>query len=127
MSHASLAKLANTDSTIREALRKNPVLTRTNIREVERKSGIDLPDGHHLPQGAWVAVPAVSIQHDERFYTNSNGYDPFRFVTSRNKESSSALSGDTKDGNNGQESRKPQGLTTTSNIFLPFGHGRHSW
>ena len=130
---ATLGKLSCADSTIRESLSMNPVLTRVVLREVVRKEGLDTPDGHHLPQGAWVGVPAVSIHHDERFYERADVYEPFRFARVGSK---GAASGDYNPAEDitaaaatttPSKYRKFQGLSTTSDTFLSFGYGRHSW
>ncbi|KAK4694552.1 hypothetical protein P7C71_g3051, partial [Lecanoromycetidae sp. Uapishka_2] len=126
LSSASLSRLVCIDSTIREALRKHPVLTRTNMREVVRTGGLDLPHGQNIPQGAWVAAPVVPIHHDERFYTNPNGYDPFRFVEKPNDDLSGIAKSNLKPSDIHAKSHMPQGVTTTSSTFLAFGHGRHS-
>lgn len=120
---SSLAKLSYADSTLRETLRKSPVLTRMVLREVVRKEGLHLPDGHHVPQGAWLGVPAISLHHDERFYPNPDEYDPFRFARAVKEPSP------TRDAQAGNPSKyqKLQGLSTTSDTYLAFGYGRHSW
>ena len=116
-----LQKLVFADSTIRESLRKNPVLTRALMREVICKEGLDLPDGHHIPQGAWLGVPTTPLHHDERFYSKPESYDPFRFVER-------AVKPETEDkAKTEHKTRKLQGLSTTTDTFVAFGHGRHSW
>ena len=79
-SQAFASKLHCTDSAIRESLRMSPILTRTGMREVVKKGGVQFPNGQTVPQGAWLAIPAVAIHYDESFYPNSQKYDPFRFV-----------------------------------------------
>lgn len=117
----SLAKLPIGDSIIRESLRRNPILTKMMLREVMSKGGLDLPDGYHLPRGAWLGVPAVPVHHDERFYSNPQIYDPFRFVEK--------VPMGVREGTTATETRtrRLQGISTTSDTFLGFGHGRHSW
>ena len=123
---AALGKLPYADSTIRESLRKNPVLTRVVIREVVQKGGVDLPDGHHVPQGAWLGAPAVGIHHDERFYPNPEKYEPFRFAKAA-KESSSNGEREDAQTEKAAQHRKLQGLATASDTYLAFGYGRHAW
>ena len=125
---SSLAKLSYADSTLRETLRERPCARaqcsqERVLREVVRKEGLHLPNGHHVPQGAWLGVPAVSLHHDERFYPNPDEYDPFRFARAVTEPSP------TRDAQAGKPSKyqKLQGLSTTSDIYLAFGYGRHSW
>lgn len=132
---ASLAKLHRTDSAIRESLRRSPIITRTGMREVLKKDGIQFPNGEVVPQGAWLAIPAVAIHYDERFYPSPETYDPFRFApaTAKNTEmvdpATSMLQAAESDAARLQEPK--QGLTTSlssaSPTFLGFGYGRHSW
>lgn len=131
---SSLGKLTCTDSSIRESLRKNPVLTRVVLREVVPKEGLDTPDGHHLPQGTWVGAPAVSLHHDERFYPKPHVYDPFRFAEKAPTKATANDSSlpDGKDSESGTTSATAskygqQRLSTTSDTYLAFGYGRHSW
>lgn len=122
---ASLPKLSLADSTIRESLRKNPILTQVDLREVMPRDGVTLPSGHHLPKGAWVGSGTVGVQHDDRFYLKPEEYDPFRFARKRadavNEVDMEKLT------DKASIYRKNQGLATTSDIYLAFGHGRHSW
>ena len=116
---SSLAKLpyADTSSTLRETLRKSPVLTRVVLREVVKRGGLYSPDGHHIPQGAWLGAAAVSLHHDERFYPDPDEYDPFRFARAVNEL---PHSGDAE-AENSSKYRKPQGLSTASDTYLAFG------
>ncbi len=123
---ASLGKLPYADSAIRETLRENPVLTRVVIREVVQKGGVDLPDGHHVSQGAWLGAPVVGIHHDERFYPDPEKHEPFRFAKAAKESSSDGETEDTQTEKAAQR-RKLQGLSTASDSYLAFGYGRHSW
>ena len=49
---ASALKLSLTDSTIRESLRKNPIIAQPVAREVIADNGITRPSGHFIPKGA---------------------------------------------------------------------------
>lgn len=115
-----LIKLQYADSTLRETLRKSPVLTKGMLREVVRREGLDLPDGLHVPKGAWLGASTVSLHHDERFYPNPGEYDPFRFTNTQTESVDAQTDMSSK-------YRKLQGLSTTSDIYLAFGYGRHSW
>ena len=123
---AALGKLLYADSAIRETLRENPVLTRVVVREVVQKGGIDLPDGHHVPQGGWLAAPVVGIHHDERFYPEPEKYEPFRFAKAATETPSNGETDDTQTAKAAQN-QKLQGLSTASDSYLAFGYGRHSW
>ncbi|KAL2038268.1 hypothetical protein N7G274_008917 [Stereocaulon virgatum] len=103
----TLQGLVFTDSAIREGLRQNPLQIRGLLREVMPASGITLPDGNHIPQGTWIAVPFQPIHMDERFYSNADEFDPVRFARMR-------AEGDRLDS------------THTSETCLAFSYGRHS-
>ena len=128
----SLPKLVYADSAIRESLRRSPVLTKSVLREVVRKDGLDMPNGQHIPTGAWMAVPSVGVHYDERFYPKAQLYDPFRFVPPAVKAPAQI-----EDGTHSREPdgdllttskpRKHEGLSTASETYLAFGYGRHSW
>jgi cytochrome P450 len=110
--HASLAKLPLTESAIRETLRHHPI-TRTGVTyKVISPKGVTLPDGHHLPQGVWIGAALMGVNMDDRFYKDPALYDPFRFTSS----SISGTIGHAK-----------SNLVSTSDKFLTWGHGRHSW
>lgn len=117
-------KLSRTDSAIRESLRHNPILGRPSTREVVPKDGITIPGVSHLPQGTWVATAALSLHMDERYYPEPKKYDPFRFSRGREEDASISKGGST--GTSGDAKSKNY-LSTTSDTFLTFGHGRHAW
>ena len=129
---ASLGKLIHIDSSIRESLRRNPVMTKNILRQVIRKDGLEMPNGQKIPRGARLAVPTVRVHYDERFYPNAQLYEPFRYVPNTAKDSAEV--GPATDSKNLEEGdpttskqRKHQGLSTASETFLAFGYGRHSW
>ncbi|KAL9108427.1 MAG: hypothetical protein Q9227_006761 [Pyrenula ochraceoflavens] len=101
----ALKKLPLIDSTIKESLRLNPIQTKGLLHEVNDPNGLTLPDGTHLPRGAWVAVPAQEIQRDKRFYQDAQSYKPFRFA----------------------DGTKEADATYTSETYLAFSYGRHAW
>ena len=121
-SHAHVMRLNLADSTLRETLRKNPVLTRSVLREVIAPDGLVFPDGQHLKKGTWVGIPSVGVHHDENIYARPQLYDPFRFVP-KPKASTDEM------GNpmGPQKPSRPEGLSTASDTYLAFGYGRHSW
>lgn len=136
-SQTSLAKLHRIDSSIRESLRRSPILTRTGMREVVKKDGVRFPNGQTVPKGAWLATPAVTIHYDERFYPDPEKYDPFRF-TPHPTQDTEAID-PTANTQTIAESHhittppdpKHRGLSTSLSTatptFLGFGYGRHSW
>ena len=121
---ALLTKLHYTDSAIRESMRLNPLFTLTH--KVVDKDGLTLPDGTHLLQGCYTAIPATEIHLDERFYPNAREYHPFRFVQedqgSQPENKARDTSALTAPGN-----QRSSSLVTTSDTFMSFGIGRHTW
>lgn len=78
--------------------------------------------GSIFNKGLWLGVPVPGIHNDERFYINTEVYDPFRFV------SSSLQAAESPKGNfPNAEYRKCTPLSMASDTFLPFGYARHSW
>ncbi|KAK7531636.1 cytochrome P450 [Phyllosticta citribraziliensis] len=124
---AGIRRLNRADSAIRESLRYSGFAARGAKRQVTAPGGVTLPDGTHLPQHAWLSIPVAAIHFDERFYPDPRRYDAFRFSDAR-EEMVEALR------------RRPGGqaelyeilqerrlsVSTTSDAFVPFGHGRHS-
>ncbi|MCJ1423252.1 hypothetical protein MMC29_001134 [Sticta canariensis] len=119
---AFLMKLPCTDSAIRESLRQNPLQARPVVREVVHKDGTTIPGGSHLPPGTWVGVAANGLHRDERFYPEPNTYDPFRF--SRERTESALISGVGRKETVGVTKSGRNQLSTTSDTFVSFGHGR---
>jgi cytochrome P450 len=118
----ALTKLIRTDSAIRESMRINNFMTRGVMRKVVAPEGIVNPqEGWTAPQGAFIGVDIHSVQHDSTIYSNPDEYDAFRF--SRPLEEDSSGGSDTKS----ILQLKKMSLTTTSDTFLPFSHGRHAW
>ena len=137
-SQASIAKLHRLDSAIRESLRQSPILTRTGMREVVKKDGVQFPNGQIVPKGAWLAIPAVAIHYDERFYSSPEKYDPFRFVPDGAKGIEETVdptttipkSAESDPVSSSQETKQrilSTNLSSASPTFLGFGYGRHSW
>lgn len=94
------------DSLIRESLRFHPILIKGLTKEVVAKDGIALPGSTvRMPVGSWVGVPVLGIHRDERFYTDPQVYQPFRYVDNAERV----------------DAGKP---TPT---YLGFGYGKHAW
>ena len=128
----SLPKLIYADSTIRETLRRSPVISKSVLREVIQKDGLDMPNGQHIPTGAWMAVPSVGVHYDEKFYPKPQLYNPFRFVPPAVEAPAQIEDGADSREPNGDVlttsiPRKHEGLSTASETYLAFGYGRHSW
>jgi cytochrome P450 len=100
------------ESAIRESLRLSPLSDRMLSRRVVQKGGIRLPDGQVLRHGTWIAVATTGIHRDERNYESPNEYRPFRFCSAEGKM---------------EKSKGSTPIPLTSEEFLAFGHGRHSW
>lgn len=117
----ALASLHRTDSTIREAMRCHPLTDDGFRREVVAKGGIHLSDGLHLPFGLRVVVPAHAIHRDKDIYgPTADDFDAFRF--SRPYETHPRE----MDDNTAPVGSKPTVMTTTSEEFFSFSHGRHA-
>lgn len=113
----SFKKQVLADSVIRESLRYHPILIKGLTKEVVPSVGLQLPDGTIMPKGGWVGIPVLGIHRDERFYTNPDVYQPFRYVKERSpdeKQKATAYE-------NELEAAKP---TPT---YLGYGYGRHAW
>jgi len=119
-----LTKLHCTDSAIRESMRLNPLFSLTH--KVVDKDGLNLPDGTHLHQGCYTAIPVTEIHLDERFYPNAREYHPFRFVR---EDQRSQPENKGRDTSAPATSGNPQSgsLVTTNDTFMSFGIGRHTW
>ncbi|MCJ1462843.1 hypothetical protein MMC07_001446 [Pseudocyphellaria aurata] len=130
-SSASVTKLTLVDSALRESLRKNVQLTRGLMREVMPKDGINLPDGRNLPQGTWLGIAVQGVHSDNRFYSNPDKFEPFRFAkmdpVSTETQKTPITGNDGINTGKGSSERKNVQLSTTSDIFLGFGYGRTAW
>jgi cytochrome P450 len=115
-SPASMKKLVNMDSTIRESLRINPLQSRGLLKEVAASEGVLLPDGAHVPQGTWLGVPLQAMQLDERLDANARTYDPLRFAR---------LRATACDGDSGNKSLLD--AAQPSDQYLSFSYGRSAW
>ncbi|KAF2769280.1 putative P450 monooxygenase [Teratosphaeria nubilosa] len=108
--------LVRIDSTIKESIRCSSLGIVGLTRMVTSPTGIDLGDGIHVPKGIRVAAPIAGIHRDPENYEHPDEYDAFRF--SRERE--------VLGGNGRILDKRAQGIVTTSDAFLTFGHGRHA-
>ncbi|XXH04100.1 hypothetical protein Hte_010511 [Hypoxylon texense] len=115
----TFSSLQISDSVIRESLRCHPMLIKGLTKEVVRKGGLDLPDGTHIPQGAWLGVPVLGVHWDARFYPDPETYDPYRYVKLRRE----------RERGPGEDSVPSKDLDAgkPSSTYLGFGYGRHAW
>ena len=126
---AALAKCHRSDSAVRESMRVSNFMTRGLKRKVMREGGLENKAGDWLaPKGAYVATDLHSVHHDPLIYPDPDGYDAFRF--SRPKEEVEVRKGDSSGNGLADVAEtlklKNTGIVTTSDTFLPFGHGRHA-
>lgn len=124
-SKVALARLVRADSALRESLRVSNFMTRGLLRKVVAAGGVrNEREGWRLPRGAYVGVDVHSVMHDPEIYDRPETYDALRFSRPREAFLARVV----------EERRMDEalrlnstGLITTSDTFLPFGHGRHAW
>jgi cytochrome P450 len=73
-----LSSLPYLHACIEETLRLNPPKASTLPREV-LKGGMDI-DGHHIPKGINVGIPAYTLHHDATFFPDPWSYRPERWI-----------------------------------------------
>ena len=140
---AGLAKMIRVDSAVRESMRLSGFSSRGLVRKVMSDGGITLEDGLHLSKGTNIGLSAYSVHHDETIFEDPMAYDAFRFSRPREAFATSqgisiddltaedkplANGAATEKGDNLAEVLKHKNLSmvSTSDTFLPFGHGRHA-
>ena len=117
---AGLARCHRSDSAIRESMRISNFMTRNVLRKVMPEEGIEnKAEGWRAPKGILLGVDMHSAQHEPEIYPDPDTYDAFRFSKPREEADASNVHG-------GLNGAKSTGLTNTSDIFLPFSHGRHA-
>ncbi len=151
-SKANLARMIRTDSAIRESMRVRNFISRGLLRKVVAKDGLENKrEGWRLPHGAFVGVAVHNIMHDPELYPNAEDFDPFRFSRMREEQvlraeeqqqmDKVAKGAPVANGHTTEEKgvkreddrtqrlleHKQLGLSTTSEAFLSFGHGRKAW
>ena len=107
---ASMQKMRRVDSFLRESQRYNGIGTLSMTRKV--MVGYTLSDGTFLPKGSLISCNAYATHRLEENYDDANEFKPFRFSDQREEST--------------EEGLKHQ-MVSTSNDYLPFGHGRHAW
>nr|WOZ30805.1 McfF [Coleophoma empetri]BAN91490.1 putative cytochrome P450 monooxygenase [Coleophoma empetri] len=111
------------DSTIRESMRYSNVgyiaLTRMVVDPHGTQfhaNGKGNSSPMSIPSGIRVCVPAHAIHRDPEFYSSPHEFQAFRFAEAYEKNR-----------NIGNESYEAKiSIVTTTDKFLPFGHGRHA-
>ncbi|KIJ21932.1 hypothetical protein PAXINDRAFT_165267 [Paxillus involutus ATCC 200175] len=104
----SMTMLIKMESFLRESQRVNG----TSLLPIIRKAMDDITfsDGTTIPTGTHLAVAAVPMHLDDRFYPNASTFDPFRFSEMRGEG----------------ESQEKYKLASTNLSYLVFGHGKHA-
>lgn len=142
---AGLAKMIRVDSAIRESMRLSGFSSRGLVRKVKPDAGVTLEDGLHLNKGTQLGISAYSVHHDDTIFEQPKVYDAFRFSRPRETfAASQGLSVDDVGGDNATDEKpvsddattkaglsevlkhKNLSMVSTSETFLPFGHGRHA-
>lgn len=120
-----LSKMHRIDSAIRESQRFAPIALTFASRKVVAREGIVTPNGVHMKYGTLLSSPWTPIAHDDDFHAGeAKTFDAFRY--SRPREEYEAMTPEEKASADALK-LKQNGLVTTSDRHLPFGHGRHAW
>lgn len=119
-----VSRLYRMDSAIRESQRFSTISLTFVHRKVTAKEGITSPEGVHFAYGTLLSCPWKGFSSDEDYHSEPDRYDAFRY--SREREAYAAKESEAR---NAVDSLrlKQNGLVTTSDRHLPFGHGRHAW
>ena len=134
-SKTALGQMVRTDSAIRESMRISNFGAAPLTRKVVAKDGLtNEEEGWTAPHGSFVSVNAHSVHHDPDIYPEPMTYDAFRFsrpreeFEARQKQEQQTATSNTDTSKDMAETLKMRsaGLITTSDTFLPFGHGRHA-
>ncbi|KAF9075522.1 cytochrome P450 [Rhodocollybia butyracea] len=112
----AISKLYRLDSAIRESARMSGIGGTAMARKVKVPGGMTLPDGTWVPENVTIGVAMDGIHFDEEFYENPLKFDLFRFSRPR-EQYLAGLIGDKPPVN--------EDFVTTSERWLPFGHGIH--
>ncbi|KAH7320777.1 putative cytochrome P450 [Stachybotrys elegans] len=113
-SKQALAKMDKLDSTMRESVRLNSLITIGVGRRVVAKDGVTTPSGVHIPYGTSVWAHAHPVFTDPALYKDPNEFKPFRFAEGRRDKDVEYVK------------RARNAFATTNTDFLAFGHGRNA-
>ncbi|KAK5119965.1 hypothetical protein LTR85_007041 [Meristemomyces frigidus] len=125
-SKPGLAKLVRADSAVKDSMRFSGFMTRGMGRKVTGHITNEKA-GWSLSPGALVATDVYSVHMDPELYPRPEEYDAFRFSRPREEFEQRQKAGAVDEMSKDEVLRlKNTGLITTSETFLPFGHGRHA-
>ncbi|KAK5127729.1 hypothetical protein LTR08_004229 [Meristemomyces frigidus] len=125
-SKASLAKLVRADSALKESMRVSGFMTK-GLNRVVTHPITNEKAGWSLQPGALIATDIYSVHMDPELYPQPEGYDAFRFSRPRENFEQKQNDGKLDEKDRGEMLRlKGTGMITTSDTFLPFGHGKHA-
>lgn len=123
---AGLTRCHHADSAIRESMRISNFMARGVLRKVLPEQGVENKvEDWRAPKGAYIGLDIHNVQHDPEIYPVPETYDAFRFSRPKEECEASRVDSDTKEGEDHLKSTNTD-LITTSDSFLPFGHGRHA-
>nr|RBQ93088.1 hypothetical protein FVER53263_07585 [Fusarium verticillioides] len=80
---ASVSKMIQTDSILRESMRTHGFGNRAMIRKVVAPGGLKTPDGHTLPNGSTMSILSYPVHQDPDIYEHPEKFYPFRFSDMR--------------------------------------------
>ncbi|PIL26428.1 cytochrome P450 [Ganoderma sinense ZZ0214-1] len=104
----AISKMAKLDSFLKETQRYTGVALASMMKKAMKDAL--LSDGTFLPKGTILLTAYSPVHRDERYYPNSDVFDPFRFSRERERDGDSV---------------KHQ-FTTSSATYLSWGYGPHS-
>lgn len=119
-----LARMYRMDSAIRESQRHSAFALTFVQRKVMAKEGITSPEGLHFEYGTLLSCPWTPVAGDGDIHDRPDEYDAFRY--SRAREEYETMNPEEKEKVDALK-MKQNGLVTTSDRHLAFGHGRHAW
>lgn len=105
---AAMQKLRRVDSFMKECQRYFGLASVTMTRKALKD--FTFSDGTFIPAGTIVSAASDATHFDGHFYDNPEVFNPWRFADMRSEDG---------------EGTKHQ-MVSTSNEYIPFGHGRHA-
>ena len=127
---AGIAAAPRADSAIRESMRLSPIMTRNSLKKVMPKEGVtNRAQGWHAPQGLYIGLDVPNTHHDPDIYPRPLSYDAFRFCSSDEARKKDDATDGMDDESRGEQVAAPDRkttLTTTSEIWLGFSHGKRA-
>ncbi|EKM60640.1 uncharacterized protein PHACADRAFT_246674 [Phanerochaete carnosa HHB-10118-sp] len=107
-SKVSLDKMHTLDSFLKESQRYYAIGSVTMVRRAMKD--FMFSDGTVIPEGTFVGVAVLPMQHDPEYYKDPDTFNPWRFSDMREKE-----------GDSGRHL-----MVSTGIEYHPFGYGRHA-